>query len=85
MKKGFTLLELLIATAISSIVALGVFSIFSSHPSILYETHPEREPAMLFPHFLQLIRGVSPDLIYLLTYPAVPVWNNVSKEYWHIM
>ena len=30
MKKGFTLLELLIATAISSIVALGVFSIFSS-------------------------------------------------------
>ncbi len=30
MKKGFTLLELLIAAAISSIVALGVFSIFSS-------------------------------------------------------
>ncbi len=30
MRKAFTLLELLIATAISSIVALGVFSIFSS-------------------------------------------------------
>lgn len=30
MRKGFTLLELLIAAAISSIVALGVFSIFSS-------------------------------------------------------
>ncbi len=30
MKKGFTLFELLIAAAISSIVALGLFSIFSS-------------------------------------------------------
>ena len=30
MKKGFTLFELLIAAAISSIVALGVYSLFSS-------------------------------------------------------
>ncbi len=30
MKKGFTLIEILIASAISTIVALGVFSIFSS-------------------------------------------------------
>ncbi len=30
MKKGFTLIEILIASAISTIVALGVFSMFSS-------------------------------------------------------
>lgn len=30
MKKGFTLLELIIAIAISSIVAVGIFSVFSS-------------------------------------------------------
>ncbi len=30
MKKGFTLLEILIATAISSLIALGLFAMFSS-------------------------------------------------------
>lgn len=38
MKKGFTLLEILIATAISAIVALGVFSVFASVSSTREKT-----------------------------------------------
>ena len=57
MKKGFTLLELLIAAAISSIVALGVFSIFSSIANMRDSAITQSRNIILQESFTRLINA----------------------------
>lgn len=55
MKKGFTLFELLIAVAISSIVALGMFSLFSSVALVRDKSAVQSQNIVLQQSFTRLI------------------------------
>lgn len=55
MKKGFTLFELLIAAAISSIVALGMFSLFSSVALVRDKSAVQSQNIVLQQSFTRLI------------------------------